>query len=53
MLYKQTAFYAPQYERSLSWNDPALAIDWPLVGEPILSPKDQVGQPLEQAEIFP
>lgn len=53
MLYKQTAFYAPQHERSLLWNDPDLAIDWPLEGAPILSEKDRAGIPLRQAEIFP
>lgn len=40
-LYKTTAFYAPQCERSLRWNDPTLAIDWPrLDGPPLLSTKD-------------
>lgn len=53
MLYKQTAFYAPQHERSLLWNDPELGIDWPLEGAPILSDKDRAGIPLRQAEIFP
>lgn len=53
MLYKQTALYAPQHERSLLWNDPELAIDWPLEGAPILSDKDRAGIPMRQAEIFP
>lgn len=53
MLYKQTAYYAPQHERSLLWNDPELAIDWPLAGTPILSEKDRAGIPLRWAEIFP
>lgn len=53
MLYKQTAYYAPQHERSLLWNDPELAIDWPLAGTPILSEKDRAGIPLRRAEIFP
>lgn len=53
MLYKQTALYAPRCERSLNWNDPALAIDWPHVGEPVSPPKDRAGLPPEQAEIFP
>jgi dTDP-4-dehydrorhamnose 3,5-epimerase len=40
-LYKTTDYYAPAYERSLAWNDPALAIDWPLTGGPaVLSAKD-------------
>lgn len=53
ILYKQTACYAPQHERSLLWNDPELAIDWPLAGAPILSDKDRAGLPFRQAEIFP
>jgi dTDP-4-dehydrorhamnose 3,5-epimerase len=40
-LYKTTAYYAPQAEGCLRWNDPALAIQWPLQGAaPILAPKD-------------
>lgn len=53
MLYKQTDFYAPHHERSLLWNDPELAIDWPLADAPILSEKDKAGLPFRQAEIFP
>jgi len=53
ILYKQTAYYAPQHERSLLWNDPELAIDWPLAGTPILSEKDKAGLSFRQAEIFP
>lgn len=53
ILYKQTDYYAPQHERSLLWNDPELAIDWPLAGVPILSDKDKAGLPFRQAEIFP
>ena len=53
-LYKTTDYWAPEYERSLLWNDPELAIDWPLKGNtPILSKKDQEGVPLRQAEVFP
>ncbi|NES21964.1 MAG: dTDP-4-dehydrorhamnose 3,5-epimerase [Symploca sp. SIO3E6] len=51
-LYKTTDYYAPQYERTLLWNDPDLAIDWPLSGEPMLSAKDQAGQPLKTAEVY-
>jgi len=53
-LYKTTDYYAPQYERTLLWNDPDLAIDWHLhlTGEPILSAKDQAGQPLQTAEVY-
>ena len=52
-LYKTTDYYAPEYERSLLWNDPALGIDWPLTAEPLLSAKDKIGLPLAQAEVFP
>lgn len=52
-LYKTTDYWAPEYERSLLWNDPDIKIDWPLQGEPILSPKDRSGSPLRLAETFP
>jgi dTDP-4-dehydrorhamnose 3,5-epimerase len=51
--YKATDFYAPEHERTLLWNDAALAIDWPLPGPPTLSSKDQRGVPLRDAECFP
>jgi dTDP-4-dehydrorhamnose 3,5-epimerase len=52
-LYKCTDFYAPQFERSLLWNDPALGIDWQLNGmQPSLSAKDEAGLPLAQCEVF-
>jgi dTDP-4-dehydrorhamnose 3,5-epimerase len=53
--YKCTDFYAPQYERSILWNDPDLAITWPLVAgqAPALSRKDEAGMPLRQAEVYP
>ncbi len=51
-LYKTTDYYAPQFERSLLWNDPALAIGWPLEGEPLLSAKDQAALPLSACEVF-
>ncbi len=51
--YKATDFYAPEHERSLLWNDPALAIDWPLAGaQPLLSGKDRAGKPLAEAETY-
>jgi len=53
VLYKATDYYAPHHERTLAWNDPDLAIAWPLSGEPVLSPKDQAGQGLKQAEVYP
>ncbi len=50
--YKVTDYYAPEHERSLLWNDPALAIAWPQRGDPVLSDKDRRGTPLAQAETF-
>ena len=51
-LYKTTDYWAPQHERSLLWNDPALGIDWPLDGAPTLAAKDAAGLPLTQCEVF-
>lgn len=53
VLYKATNYYAPEYDRAILWNDPDLAIDWQLQGNPILSPKDQKAFSLKTAEIFP
>ncbi len=52
--YKCTEYYAPEHDRSLLWNDPALKIDWPLgdIKVPVLSAKDQAALPLAQAETF-
>ncbi|WP_373529571.1 dTDP-4-dehydrorhamnose 3,5-epimerase [Nostoc sp.] len=52
VLYKTTDYYAPQSDRTILWNDPDLAIDWPLTAPPILSAKDQAGKTLKTAEIF-
>ncbi len=52
-LYKTTDFYAPEYERSILWNDPDLGIAWPLGGQPVLSAKDMAGVRLKDAEVFP
>ena len=51
-LYKTTNYYAPQYERCISWNDPVIGIQWPLTTEPSLSAKDQQGFALGDAETF-
>lgn len=52
--YKTTDYYAPQWERSILWNDPQLGINWPLIeGSPLLlSPKDQAGALLADAELY-
>jgi dTDP-4-dehydrorhamnose 3,5-epimerase len=52
VLYKATDFYAPEYERTLLWNDPELNIDWQLSADPIVSVKDQQGVPFRNAEVF-
>lgn len=52
VLYKATDYYAPEYERTLAWNDPELKIEWELAGEPIVSVKDQCGLALRDAETF-
>ncbi len=52
LLYKTTDYYAPEHERAIAWNDPDVAIDWPLSGEPILSAKDRAAGPLKHAETF-
>ncbi|WP_295995531.1 dTDP-4-dehydrorhamnose 3,5-epimerase [Rugamonas sp.] len=51
-LYKTTDYWAPEFERSLLWNDAALNIAWPLDGAPLLSVKDQQGSPLADADVF-
>ena len=50
--YKTTDYYAPEHERTLLWNDPALAIPWPLAGEPVMTDKDRRGTPLAEAETY-
>lgn len=52
-LYKTTDYWHPELERTLAWNDPELAIPWPLAQEPTLSDKDRRGVPLSVAEIYP
>lgn len=51
-LYKTTDYWAPEFERSILWNDPAISIQWPIQGEPILSVKDQRAKLLAEAEHF-
>jgi len=52
-LYKTTDYWYPEHERTVLWNDAALAIDWPLVGPPRLAPKDAAGRPLAAADLYP
>lgn len=51
-LYKTTAYYAPESERSIRWNDPDLDIDWPAAVEPVLSAKDSRAGSFATAEVF-
>lgn len=53
-LYKTTDYYAPQHERCVLWNDPAIGVQWPLDGrQPTLSAKDLLGVPLADAQVYP
>lgn len=52
-LYKSTDYWSPDDERAILWNDPALAIAWPLTSEPMLSGKDSHGKLLADADVFP
>lgn len=52
-LYKTTEYYAPQHERTILWNDPDLAIAWPIKNTPIVSAKDKLGKLLKEAEVYP
>lgn len=51
--YKTTDFWSAQQERCIAWNDPDLAIQWPLRGTPLVSRKDADGASFRQAEVFP
>jgi dTDP-4-dehydrorhamnose 3,5-epimerase len=52
-LYKTTDYYAPEHERVIAWNDPELAIKWPIAGTPTLSGRDAAGARFRDAEVFP
>ena len=54
VLYKATEYYSPEWERTLIWNDPTVAIHWPIVPgvQPILSLKDTSGARLEDADVY-
>jgi dTDP-4-dehydrorhamnose 3,5-epimerase len=51
-LYKATDYYAQEFERTILWSDPDLAIEWPLTGHPILSAKDAAAKTFSEAEVF-
>jgi len=51
-LYKTTDTWYPEHERTLLWSDPALRIEWPYDGAPILTPKDAAGTPLAAADVY-
>ena len=46
VLYKTTTYFLREGDRSIAWNDPTLAVAWPLTAEPILSAKDATALPL-------
>ena len=52
-LYKTTDYWYPEHERTLLWSDPALGIEWPLAGSPVLNAKDAAGTPLARADVYP
>lgn len=51
-LYKTTDYWYPEFERSLLWNDPQVAIDWPIQDTPQLAKKDAEGSPFASADTF-
>lgn len=51
-LYKTTDYWAPEHERIIIWNDPTLAIEWPISGEPTLAAKDKLGRRLAESEVY-
>jgi len=52
--YKCTELYAPEHERAIRWDDPDLAIDWPIASgqEPVLAPKDAAAKSFKDAEVY-
>ena len=53
VMYKLTDFWAPEHERTIRWDDPALAVRWPIEGPPVLSERDVKGARFAEAELFP
>jgi dTDP-4-dehydrorhamnose 3,5-epimerase len=52
LLYKATDYWSPDNERCIAWNDPQLAIDWPLTNPPVQSAKDLDAAPFATAELY-
>lgn len=53
-LYKTTDYWAPEHERCIAWDDPDLAVEWPLGGAtPVVSAKDAAGVRFREAQVFP
>jgi dTDP-4-dehydrorhamnose 3,5-epimerase len=54
IIYKSTDYYAPQWERTIRWDDPEIGIQWPLINgqNPLLSDKDSSGKLLKEADLF-
>jgi len=52
VLYKMTELWMPQHDRTIAWNDPAVGIDWPAAGKPVVSAKDAAGVAFGKAELF-
>jgi dTDP-4-dehydrorhamnose 3,5-epimerase len=50
--YKTTNYYAPTHERAMIWNDPTLAIDWPIDIQPLISAKDREAEHFVNADVF-
>jgi len=51
-LYKTTDYWAPEHERCIRWNDPVLNVQWPIIGDPLVSEKDEKGVLFQDAEVF-
>jgi dTDP-4-dehydrorhamnose 3,5-epimerase len=52
VLYKATDYYLPEGDRAVRWDDPTLAIDWPIQGTPVISDKDNAAPLLNDADLF-
>jgi dTDP-4-dehydrorhamnose 3,5-epimerase len=51
LIYKTTEYYAPQFERTIVWNDPDLNIEWPISQQPVISEKDLRGMQFRKADL--